>query len=47
MNKKYDLTGMRFGTLAVTGFNGRDKDGHLQWNCYVIAVTEVLSMGLP
>ena len=33
MNKKYDLTGMRFGTLAVTGFNGRDKDGHLQWNC--------------
>lgn len=33
MNKKYDLKGMRFGTLAVTGFNGRDKDGHLQWNC--------------
>ena len=43
MNKKYDLTGMRFGTLAVTGIKMDICNGIV----YVIAVTEVLSMGLP
>ena len=31
--KRVDLTGHRFGRLAVTGFAGKAKNGHSKWLC--------------